>query len=651
MFVSDGVVDVDELTIDAVTPGEMFGERLHTVAFAGVVAGSQVGDPRLARQMDGLLRDFAAQVGVYAEGNSLLEEVLRTTGTPGDAADRLLAIADRQWYALQRGSDAFADCGQCARLVDVPQPADILLAEAAIGGPSEPPGQLRVVAELLVAVERQMIGDEVDVVLQQGLQARLADTGDATVLTAPEPAVMDQQGVGTARHGGVEQGLAGGDAGDQSPHLGPSFHLQAVWAIIAKAPGVQEVVQVACQFLAFHLLLAPVSPMRRLWLIFAQTVTLGLAVFFVVGTLKPEWLGKGPATAHSIVALQESAKGVAPVLVAPSYREAAKKALPSVVHIFTSQKVKTRRHPLLDDPAFRHFFGDGQEGDTPSSSGLGSGVIVSASGYILTNFHVVEAADQIEIALSDGRNLNARLVGSDPESDLAVLQISEVNGKALSLPAITLGRMDDVLVGDVTLAIGNPFGVGQTVTMGIISALGRSHLGINTFENFIQTDAAINPGNSGGALVDSQGNLIGINTAIYSRSGGSLGIGFAIPISIARNVMEQIIQTGTVTRGWIGVEAQEITIDLAESFGLPDTRGALIAGVQRGSPADAGGIKPGDILLAVDGRAVKDPQGMLDLIAGQKPGETISFQLRRQNKLLDAAVKIGKRAPQRRERE
>ncbi len=388
--------------------------------------------------------------------------------------------------------------------------------------------------------------------------------------------------------------------------------------------------------------------MRRLWLIFAQTVTISLAVLFVVSTLKPEWLGRRAPAGSSVVALQESPQASAPATAATSFRDAARKALPSVVHIFTSQKVKQRRNPLFDDPVFRHFFGDSPEGDGPKTSGLGSGVIVSPSGYVLTNFHVVEGADQIEIALSDGRNLDARVVGSDPESDLAVLQITETKGKELILPAITLGKMDNVVVGDVTLAIGNPFGVGQTVTMGIISALGRSHLGINTFENFIQTDAAINPGNSGGALVDGQGNLIGINTAIYSRSGGSLGIGFAIPISIARNVMEQIIQNGSVTRGWIGVEAQEITVDLAESFGLPDTSGALIAGVLRGSPADAGGIKPGDILLAVDGRAVKDPQSMLDLIAGQTPGETIAFRLRRQNSVVDTKVKIGKRAPQRR---
>ena len=388
--------------------------------------------------------------------------------------------------------------------------------------------------------------------------------------------------------------------------------------------------------------------MRRLWLIFAQTATVSLAVLFVVSTLKPEWLGKAPGGGARIVALQESASADRdPVIAAASYREAAKKALPSVVHIFTSQAVKTPRHPLLDDPIFRHFFGERPEGELPNNlqrnSGLGSGVVVSANGYILTNFHVVEAADQIEVALNDGRNLKARLVGSDPESDLAVLQVKDEQGQELKLPAITLGQMENVGVGDIALAIGNPFGVGQTVTMGIVSALGRSHLGINTFENFIQTDAAINPGNSGGALIDSQGNLIGINTAIYSRSGGSLGIGFAIPISTAKNVMEQIIQNGTVIRGWVGVEAQEITAELAESFGLSDTAGALIAGVLRGSPADAAGIRPGDILLAVGEKSVKDPQVMLDLIAGLKPGEPIPFKLRRDKTPIDVQVKIGKR--------
>jgi Do/DeqQ family serine protease len=391
--------------------------------------------------------------------------------------------------------------------------------------------------------------------------------------------------------------------------------------------------------------------MRKLWLIFAQTVTVSLAVLFVVSTLKPEWLVKTPGGGNIVALQQTSPASGEPAAATSSYREAVKRALPSVVHIFTSQKVKAQRHPLLDDPIFRHFFGERPEGESGDNaqrnSGLGSGVVVSSSGFILTNYHVIEAADQIEVTLADGRNFRARVIGSDPESDLAVLQIKSDKGPELKLPAITLGQMDNIRVGDVTLAIGNPFGVGQTVTMGIVSALGRSHLGINTFENFIQTDAAINPGNSGGALVDSQGNLIGINTAIYSQSGGSLGIGFAIPISTAKNVMEQIIQNGTVTRGWIGVEAQEITVELAESFGLPDIDGALIAGVQRGSPADSAGIKPGDILLAVDGQSVKDPQVMLDLIASQKPGLTIPFKLRRETTLVDTKVRIGKRPAQR----
>ncbi len=391
--------------------------------------------------------------------------------------------------------------------------------------------------------------------------------------------------------------------------------------------------------------------MRRLWLIFAQTVTVGLAVVFVVSTLKPEWLGKPVGQAPQVIALQESASPGEPLAGAASYRNAAQRALPSVVHVYTTQKIRMPRHPLIDDPLFRHFFGDAPEGDGQTKSGLGSGVIVSDRGYILTNFHVVDGADQIEIALNDGRSLKARLVGDDPETDLAVLQIDAGKADEIKLPAITLGQMESVGVGDVVLAIGNPFGVGQTVTMGIVSALGRSHLGINTFENFIQTDAAINPGNSGGGLIDSHGNLVGINTAIYSRSGGSLGIGFAIPISTAKNVMEEIIRTGTVTRGWIGVEAQEITADLAESFGLPEASGALIAGVQRGSPADAGGIRPGDILLEVGGKPVKDPQAMLDLIARQQPGQTITFTLRRQKGVFEAAVRLGKRPPQRRERD
>jgi Do/DeqQ family serine protease len=389
--------------------------------------------------------------------------------------------------------------------------------------------------------------------------------------------------------------------------------------------------------------------MRRLWLVFAQAVTISVAVLFVVQTLKPEWLG---ASRPSIIALQEAPPGtVAPPEAhrgSASYSEAARKSLPSVVHIFTSKAIKSQRHPFADDPIFRYFFGDrsGEGTQTQRTSGLGSGVIVSPEGYILTNQHVVEAADEIEVALNDGRKYKARMVGMDPESDVAVLQLKTDE----RLPGITFASVDALRVGDVVLAIGNPFGVGQTVTMGIVSALGRSHLGINTFENFIQTDAAINPGNSGGALVDTNGNLLGINTAIYSRTpgGASLGIGFAIPVSLARNVMEQIIQSGTVTRGWIGVEVQEITAELAESFSLSTTEGTLIAGVVRDSPADKAGVKPGDILMTIEGKPVKDPQSMLDAVAGLAPGRSAQFSLRRDKSDLDIGIVIGKRPPMRR---
>jgi Do/DeqQ family serine protease len=378
--------------------------------------------------------------------------------------------------------------------------------------------------------------------------------------------------------------------------------------------------------------------MRRLWLIFAQAVTVSVAVLFVVQTLKPEWAGGRP----SVISLREAPP---PTVAADlsnaataSYRRAARKALPAVVHIYTSKEVKAQRHPFADDPIFRYFFGDRFGSQSQRSSGLGSGVIVTTDGYILTNQHVVEAADEIEIALNDGRKFKARTVGLDPESDVAVLHID-----AGKLPAITFANPDALGVGDVVLAIGNPFGVGQTVTMGIVSALGRSHLGINTFESFIQTDAAINPGNSGGALVDASGNLVGINTAIYSRSGGSLGIGFAIPVSLARNAMEQIIRTGAVTRGWIGVEVQEITPELVESFALPTTHGTLIAGVVRGSPAEAAGIKPGDILQAIEERPVKDPQSMLEAVANLTPGQSAKFKVLRDKRQMDVDIVIGKR--------
>ena len=377
--------------------------------------------------------------------------------------------------------------------------------------------------------------------------------------------------------------------------------------------------------------------MYRLWLTFAQTATICLAVLFVVATLKPEWL---PAKSAVPVAANQAPL---PALAdarnkAVSYSDAVRKAAPAVVSIFTSKEVKRPRNPFMNDPLFRRFFGDRFEDEDQRAFSLGSGVIISSKGYILTNQHVVEAADEIEVALSDGKKLSAKVVGSDPETDLAVLHVDAQN-----LPPITLGQAENLKVGDVVLAIGNPLGVGQTVTMGIISALHRTGLRINTFENFIQTDAAINQGNSGGALIDASGNLVGINTAILSQSGGSIGIGFAIPVSTAKQVMDQLIASGAVTRGWVGVELQEITPELADSFKLGATSGVLVAGVQRGSPADRAGVKPGDIVLTVDGKPVRDPDSMRGLIVALAPGQQIRLKLKRNQRELELPVQVGKR--------
>ena len=377
--------------------------------------------------------------------------------------------------------------------------------------------------------------------------------------------------------------------------------------------------------------------MRKLWLIFTQAVTISLAALFVVVTLRPDLVSLSEHNG-GIVTVREAADTPRDRPQATSLSPAAKKAMPSVVNIFTSKDIKVPRHPFMDDPLFRRFFGDQLDGETQPSSSLGSGVIVGPEGYILTNHHVVEAADEIEIALADGRKVPAKVVGTDPETDLAVLN-ADISG----IPSVTFGNPDRLSVGDVVLAIGNPFGVGQTVTMGIVSALGRSHLGISTFENFIQTDAAINPGNSGGALVDATGNLVGINSAIYSRSGGSLGIGFAIPADLARQVMEQIVRTGSVTRGWIGVEVQDISSELAESFKLSNQSGTLIAGVLRGGPADRAGIKPGDILVSVGPSQVVDSTSMLNLVAALEPGKQATLKILRNRHEMLVNITVGKR--------
>jgi serine protease DegQ len=369
--------------------------------------------------------------------------------------------------------------------------------------------------------------------------------------------------------------------------------------------------------------------MKRLWLLFTQTTTILLAAYFVVATLKPQWIGHGQGVVESgTVALVEASSALTAATPAGSFRAAAQKASAAVVSINTSKAA--RKNPNANDPWFRFFYGD--QSNEPQV-GLGSGVIVSASGYILTNNHVVEGADEIEVVLNDNRSTRAKVIGTDPETDLAILKI-ELD----KLPVIVLGNSDAVQVGDQVLAIGNPFGVGQTVTSGIISALGRNQLGINTFENFIQTDAAINPGNSGGALVDTNGYLLGINTAIYSRSGGSMGIGFAIPMSTAKQVLEGIVKDGQITRGWIGVEPNDLSPELAETFEVKTRQGVIITGVLQNGPAAKAGIRPGDVIVKISDAPVVDVAHLLSAVASLKPGTAARFAIERKNQPMELNV-------------
>lgn len=375
--------------------------------------------------------------------------------------------------------------------------------------------------------------------------------------------------------------------------------------------------------------------MKRTWLLFSQAVTILVAAYFVVATLQPDWLRRGAVRSNAGIALLEAPATPVGEVSPGSFAPAAKKAAPAVVSINTSKAV---RHPRSNDPWFQFFFGD--QG-TQEQAGLGSGVIISPDGYILTNNHVVEGADDIEVTLTDSRQAKAQVIGTDPETDLAVLKIA-----LDKLPVIVLGNSDQIDVGDRVLAIGNPFGVGQTVTSGIVSALGRSQLGINTFENFIQTDAAINPGNSGGALVDASGNLLGINTAIYSRSGGSMGIGFAIPVSTAKLVLDGIVKDGRVVRGWIGVEPNELSPELAETFGVKADSGVIITGVLQAGPAAQAGMRPGDVIVQVGDKPIRNVSELLTAVAALKPGEAAKFDVRRGEDPVELQITPGLRPSQ-----
>ncbi len=372
-------------------------------------------------------------------------------------------------------------------------------------------------------------------------------------------------------------------------------------------------------------------PVRNVVSFLLKAVTAGLALAFVALYLFPALLER-----------QQPASGIvqpAQPLAPSSYAEAVERAAPAVVNINTT-KVVAERNPLAEDPFLQRFFGDNPAlaPRRQLENSLGSGVIVSSEGYVLTNNHVIEGADDIQVALKDGRNAKARVVGTDPETDIAVLRVD-----LKDMPVITIGDSEALRVGDVVLAIGNPYGVGQTVTQGIVSATGRNHLGLNTFENFIQTDAAINPGNSGGALIDSAGRMVGINSVIFSRSGGSQGIGFAIPLSLAQGVMQQIIKHGHAVRGWLGVEVQEMTPVLAESFGLAKVGGVIVAGVLRGGPAAEAGMRPGDVVLSVNDSAVNDPAALVNTVARVAPGTSVRLRGVRDGKDITFNPRVSER--------
>lgn len=389
------------------------------------------------------------------------------------------------------------------------------------------------------------------------------------------------------------------------------------------------------------------NALSKLWLTFAQAVTILFALFLVIRLYIPNFPNTIFQSEKAIVVaksptIEPSQPAVLSRDAVDSYSLAVNQAAPAVVNIFTSKHVQRDPHSqLLDDPFFRFFFGDKldslQSKKKPQNS-LGSGVIVNPNGLIITNHHVIATADNIEVSMIDGRKLPASVVGTDPETDLALIKVN-----AAQLPAIRFAGLDNLAVGDVVLAIGNPFGVGQTVTQGIVSALGRNQLGINTFENFIQTDASINPGNSGGALINTHGELVGINSAIYSKSGGSMGIGFAIPASIAKQVLVQISENGNVTRGWVGIEVQDITPELAESFDLNTAQGAIIVRVLANGPAANAGIRAGDILTKINEKPVFNSGSMLNLIAGLTPNKPAKVTIQRAGETLVAELLIGTR--------
>jgi serine protease DegQ len=613
------------------------------------MAAGQESDTRFACQMGLWFRDLAGQKCIGTGGDGVFKIALCTTRAPGNAA-QAPAIASHH-----HGRAAGLLLRRLHEVLQVhvgrADEAKRLLTKPRIRQQAQAVAKLRVVAQLGMGVQRQVVGKQIDIGQHQTPHARGQPARQAAVVATPKETVVHQQRVGTGSDGRVDKSQTGRDTRDDVLHRPRALHLQTIRPIIFESLRLQQGLQALFNFFTFsHAADSAQSQQlksmwRRTWLVFSQAVTVAVAALFVLLTLKPQWL-PGAASARSEAAAAAPLP-IPTLLQAPAplvplnneagsgYALAARRAAPAVVSV-TATKM-SRRNPHLDDPRRLPFFGGDAAAPGAQQIGLGSGVIVSPEGYLLTNHHVVADATEIEVQLADGRQTSAKLVGSDVETDIAVLKIT-----LDKLPVIALGDVRALQVGDAVLAIGNPFNVGQTVTAGIVSALDRKQ-NDSPFQNFIQTDAAINPGNSGGALVDAQGALVGINTAIFSRSGGNLGIGFAVPADTARAVMQALVQGGSVRRGWIGVVPRDLSAELAQSLNLPVQSGVLITGVVQDGPAARGGVQPGDVVTKIGNKAVHNTGELLSAVAALAPNSAASLGLQRGAKILEVRVQVAER--------
>ena len=664
--ISNRVVDVDETVVEIKAPGQVASQGIRSETLGGMMSGGEIVDAQFPRQMHGLFRDLAADEGIQPMRGGDFDISLRGARAPADTAYLSGARVDPQRLASQ--SLRQQRCQRCRfdRCDELTGHADrrtVPRAEPIQWRDTEQAAETGIVAQLRVGIQWQMVGNQIDTGFEQGSDPALTDAGNDRRLTLPEPAVMHEQRIGLGRGRGLDQRQAGGHTGDQAFDARPSLDLQAIGRVVTKRRSIQQIVTISDQvaglyhggLVAFplcwqaerhvsqsntsHRKTSAAMKISKTARFVLQSATIGLAVAIVLLFLKPELLQRP----RPVVEVHTSAPPPSTASRTPatrprliSFADAVARAGPSVVNIFTLRPVRS----LTDKPhAFKPNPSQGQERRPHRHErSLGSGVIISSQGYVLTNDHVISGATHILVMLADGRSTGARVIGSDPDTDLAVLHIDLPR-----LPAITIGDSKNLRVGDVVLAIGNPFGFGQTVTQGIVSAKGRSGFGINTYENFIQTDAAINPGNSGGALINTRGELIGINSVIFSRNGESQGISFAIPIHTAHRVMKQIIEQGYVTRGWLGIGLRPLTMTAARRAGLNHTLGIVVTRVLPGSPAEKAGIRPGDILIRIGDEDIVNAEQFMSMLAAIKPGTRIRIEGRRGQRPWSAITTVTQR--------